>query len=79
MIWQDIILMLGGFGFVIALVPAVRNREKPPVSTSLMTGSILVIFVICYAALDLWLAFVATITTAVMWLCLATQVLLRKL
>ena len=73
MIWQDLVLMLGGFGFSIALIPAVKAREKPPRSSCLMTGSILGIFAVIYATLGLWLAFSSTIITAGMWFALLLQ------
>ena len=63
MIWQDIVLMIGGFGFSLALIPAVRSKDKPPRSSCLMTGSILGIFAITYATLGLWLAFLSTMVT----------------
>lgn len=73
MIWQDILLMIGGFGFSVALFPAVRAREKPPRSTCLLTGTILASFTIAYATLGLWLAFVATLVTSTMWFILLCQ------
>lgn len=73
MIWQDVLLMLGGFGFSLALIPAVKAREKPPVATSLTTGGILATFCIAYATLGLWLAFGATAITSAMWLTLLVQ------
>ena len=73
MVWQDLVLMLGGFGFSFALIPAVRSREKPPRSSCLMTGSILGIFAVTYATLGLWLAFSSTIITTTMWFILLLQ------
>lgn len=73
MIWQDILLMLGGFGFVIALIPAVTSKSKPPRSTCLVTGGILYLFCAAYATLGLWLAFSATMITASMWATLLFQ------
>ena len=72
-IWQDALLMAGGFVFVIALVPAVFAKEKPPRSTCLMTGLVLVAYTVAYATLGLWLAFASTILTAGMWLTLFFQ------
>ena len=71
--WQDIVLMAGGFGFSLALIPAVRHKEKPPVSTSLTTFLILVTFSIAYATLGLWLAFLSGVFTCTMWLVLLIQ------
>jgi len=76
--WQDVVLMLGGFGFVVALLPAVRSSKKPPISTSLSTGLILTSFCVVYGSLGLWLAFIATGMTATMWFILAIQVSKRR-
>lgn len=73
MIWQDIVLMVGGFGFAVALVPALRAKEKPPKRTSGVTGGILLVFAITYGTLGLWLAFSATLITATAWLWLLAQ------
>ena len=75
MIWQDIVLAIGGFGFVIALIPSIRTSNKPDWKSSLMTGSILLIFTICYATLGLWLAFCSTLLVSACWFLLLYQVL----
>lgn len=72
--WQDYVLMAGGFLFAVALYPAVKGKEKPPKSTSLLTGSVLLVFSIVYATLGLWLAFASTIITTTMWYILLGQV-----
>ena len=73
MMWQDILLMVGSFGFSIALLPTVFSKSKPSKWTSLMTGGILVAFAATYATLGLWLACVATSTTALLWFILLFQ------
>lgn len=79
MIWQDVLLMFGGFGFVVALIPAVRSQSKPPRSTCAMTGGILALFCLAYATLGLWLAFIATAITSTLWfVLLLQQVSLRR-
>lgn len=72
-IWQDIIFSIGGFIFSIALIPTIRAKEKPAVSSSAMTGSILAIYLICYATLHLWLAFISGILTTICWFILMIQ------
>lgn len=67
MIWQDVLLMMGGFGFSIALFPSVRKRVRMPWVTPLVTGGILTSFLIAYSTLGLWLAFGSTILVAGMW------------
>ena len=72
-IWQDVLLMVGGFGFSIALLPAVLSKKKPCKATSLTTACILTSFTIVYASLYLVLACISTGITAVMWFILFFQ------
>ena len=65
--WQDLVLMIGGFVFAIALIPTLMSKNKPPKSTCFITGGTLLIFSICYATLGLYLAFFSTLLTSVMW------------
>jgi len=77
MIWQDALLMVGGFGFSLALLPSLLSTNKPAWSTSLLTGSILLTFSVCYLSLDLLLAFISTVITAILWLTLFVQKIKR--
>ena len=71
--WQDILLMIGGFGFSLALLPSVFGKNKPSSWTSGVTGTILVFFALAYGTLGLWLACVATSMTAALWFVLLFQ------
>lgn len=70
--------MFGGLGFAAALIPCLRSKDKPALTTSLMTGGILTVFTAVYFTLGLWLAFSATLVTATMWLILAAQKVGRR-
>jgi len=73
-IWQDVVFAAGSLVFVAALVPMVRAKNPPPLSSSLSTGTVLVAFVACYATLgSFWLATATTALTAGLWLELARQ------
>ena len=76
--WQDYVLMFGGFAFSGALIPAIRAKEKPPVKTSLWTAIILFMFVVCYATLGLWWAVSSNTLTVICWVVLLIQKLRRK-
>jgi len=52
MIWQDLVLTIGGFALSIALLPSIKSKDKPSKYTSLFTGTILASFTVCYATLD---------------------------
>lgn len=76
MIWQDIILTGGTAIFAVALIPSVLGENKPALTTSLVTGSVLVTFVMVYFSLALWFSAFMTTITASLWLTLAVQQLL---
>ncbi len=73
MIWQDILMMVGGFIFSVALLPSVLGKEKPARSSCLITGTILTSYVVAMATLGLWLSAGATVLTATMWFVLLLQ------
>ena len=77
MSWQDIVLAAGAWVFVIALIPAIRAEEKPPVSTSLMTGGVLTVYVVCMFTLGLVLSAVSTGLTATCWWILMVQRIMK--
>ena len=73
MIWQDVVLMIGGFVFSIALIPSIRGKQKPAKSSCLLTGSALTVYSIVYFTLGLWLACVSGVLTALAWWILLFQ------
>ncbi len=73
MIWQDVVLFIGQWFFALALIPALRAKSKPPLATSIPTGSILLVFAGTYASLGLWSGAVAASVVGVLWLVLAVQ------
>ncbi|MEX1113481.1 MAG: hypothetical protein WD603_01875 [Patescibacteria group bacterium] len=78
MSWQDIVLSVGSAMFMIALIPSILSDDKPAVTTSLMTGTVLIVFAATYASLGLWFTTVITALTAAFWLILFAQKLLAK-
>lgn len=70
---QDIILMSGGFVFIIALIPSVLKPNKPNWLTCLITGIILLIYVSVYISLGLVLAAISSGVTALLWFILLVQ------
>jgi hypothetical protein len=71
--WQDIIITIGTFIFAIALIPTLRSKDKPPVSTSLTTGITLIVFALTFASLGLWFSCIMNLFTGSLWLTLALQ------
>lgn len=73
MSWQDIVLTVGGFIFSLALIPTVRAQDKPPLSTSIPTGIVLLFFAYTYFSLDLIVSTFSTLLMATLWLIVAKQ------
>ena len=66
-IWQDIVLMIGGFIFAPSLLVSIINKAVIPTATSLPTALVLTVFVACYLTLGLRLAAFSTGVTALCW------------
>jgi hypothetical protein len=71
--WQDWVLAVGSFIFVIALIPSIQSPDKPALSTSVLTAAVLGIFALTYMTLSLWLAAFTTSMTCVCWTILGIQ------
>ena len=78
MVWQDIVLSIGAWLFIIALIPSIKGKDKPPVSTSILTGSVLAVFALTYATLELWLSVLSTGVLSLAWFLLAVQKYRKK-
>lgn len=73
MIWQDWVFGIGTVIFSVALLPSIFGGEKPSMSTSVPTGSILMLFAFTQASLSLWFAAVMSIVAGSLWFILAFQ------
>lgn len=71
--WQDYVFALGSLVFVVALIPSIRSVDKPALTSSLLTGSILLVFALTYVTMDLWYACATTLATSACWFTLAWQ------
>jgi uncharacterized membrane protein len=71
--WQDLIFTVGQIIFVFALIPTIRGKSKPALSSSIITGSILLILALTYLTLGLWFSTLASIATSANWWILAFQ------
>jgi len=67
MIWQDPVLMLCSAAFAVALIPALRAKEKPALRTSILTCVLLCICGFVDCTLGLWLTAFFTGLTALAW------------
>jgi len=71
--WQDIIFSIGSWIFTIALIPSILGKDKPAISSSLITGLVLTVYVIAYGSLNFWLSSVSVGSAALAWFILAYQ------
>lgn len=72
-VWQDILLAVGGLVFAPALAVSIHKKAKYPLATSLPTAIVLTAFAVCYVTLHLHLAAWATGLTAACWYILAIR------
>ena len=73
MSWQDIIIAVGQWIFLIALLPSIVSKNKPALSTSILTGTVLGVFAFTYATLGFWTSTISTILVSGAWITLAVQ------
>jgi hypothetical protein len=71
--WQDATLTLGALVFLIALIPTLVGDAKPSPLTSLLTGSVLLVFAATYLTLGLYFASITTAVTGTAWLVILWQ------
>ncbi|MEX0672945.1 MAG: hypothetical protein WD175_02700 [Candidatus Paceibacterota bacterium] len=71
--WEDLIFSVGQLAFVIALLPSIFGSDKPALSTSLMYGSILLVFAGAYASLELWGSTITAAAISIAWFILVVQ------
>lgn len=73
MLWQDFVLIIGQIILAVALLPSVFGKDKPVLSTSLMSGTVVTIIAFTFVTLSLWLTAVGTALIAILWFILAYQ------
>ena len=71
--WQDIVISICQIGFVIALIPSIRSRQKPILFTSMTTFILVSIITLCLFSLKLWFAGITGAMIAVAWGTLVVQ------
>ncbi len=71
--WRDAVFATGSIVFIVALIPTLRGRDKPALSTSLLTGGFLLAYALTYLTMDLWFSAVTTSALGASWLYLGYQ------
>jgi hypothetical protein len=73
MAWQDIIIAGGQWIFLLALLPSIFGKDKPALTTSILTSVVLAILAFSYATLSLWISTISAMLVSSAWLTLAVQ------
>ncbi len=73
MTWQDIIIAAGQWIFLLALLPSIFGKDKPALTTSIVTGIVLAVLAFAYATLALWISTISALLVSSAWLTLAVQ------
>ena len=69
--WQDWVFSIGSWIFALSFVPSFRKKQYPAVGTSLMTGSVLAVFMLAYISLGLHLTAISNLITTSCWFTMA--------
>ena len=76
--WQDVVLTFGSVVFLVALIPTILGSAKPAPLTSFSTGTVLLLFAVTYATLELPFASIVTAATGLAWFLILWQSLRSK-
>lgn len=71
--WQDIVIAISQIGFMIALVPSIRSKQKPILFTSISYSVLICAISLCLLTLHLWFSAATAFGGAVEWTVLAAQ------
>ncbi|MFW6283209.1 MAG: hypothetical protein ACOC1P_04125 [Minisyncoccales bacterium] len=73
MIWQDLVISIGEWIFIVSLMFSIFSKNKPSIYTSLTTGIVLTFFGISFFTLNLYMAGVSSLGCAICWYILFVQ------
>ena len=71
--WQELVFFLGQMIFNISLLPSIFSKDKPALITSMLTATVIFVYVFVYGSLSLWLTGISVGTTGLLWAVLAYQ------
>lgn len=71
--WQDLVITFGQIIFSLALLPMIFSKDKPSLISSIVTGLVLMIYVLTYITIQFWFGAAMTAVTGAIWLILAYQ------
>jgi hypothetical protein len=76
--WQDWVIGFSYLFFDLALIPSIRSKSKPALTTSLVTGVLNVLMSFTQITLGLWLGALGTFVNGSLWFILAYQKINEK-
>ena len=71
--WQDIAISVAQWAAIIALLPSVFSKDKPALSSSLLTTACVAVFFVSYLTLGLVVSTISAAFLLAMWATLAYQ------
>jgi small-conductance mechanosensitive channel len=71
--WQDIVISIAQTGFIIALLPSIRSKQKPVLFTSISYTVLICAICIALLSLHLWFSTLTAFAGAIEWAILAVQ------
>jgi len=72
-VWHELVPIVGNIIFAAALIPSIVSKQKPHRWSCVMTGGVLLAYVITFWDMSLWYWSLATLATAIAWLILLFQ------
>ena len=71
--WQDIAISVAQWVAIVAMLPSVFSKDKPALSSSLLTVGSVIVFFVSYLTLGLFVSALSAAVLLVTWLVLAYQ------
>lgn len=71
--WQDWVITIGQIIFIVSLIPTLKGKDKPPVSTSVPTGIVLLIFGVAQYSLGLVASTFTSVILGTLWIVVGAQ------
>lgn len=73
MVWQDIGIMIVQWAALVALLPTLWSKDKPPILTSIFTGTLLVALGFIFSTLHFWSSMISSLAVGIIWLVIGFQ------
>jgi len=73
MIWQDIGITIIQWAALIALLPTLWSKDKPPLFTSIFTGILMIALSIIFSTLHFWSSTVSAFSVGLVWFIIGLQ------